>query len=96
MQSRQAARPGFAAIVSELLTATFGARAGATPAKPLKAAAGATDANSRGTSVMAVGFGLLRLSPEAFWSMTPRELERAMSVFGESDGQRRAAHDLPP
>jgi uncharacterized phage protein (TIGR02216 family) len=34
---------------------------------------------------MAVGFGLLRLSPQDFWSMTPRELERAMSVhFGQA------------
>jgi uncharacterized phage protein (TIGR02216 family) len=30
---------------------------------------------------MAAGFGLLRLSPNTFWSMTPRELERAMSVL---------------
>ena len=33
-------------------------------------------------SVMAMGFGLLRLSPAQFWSMTPREMERAMSVLG--------------
>lgn len=31
---------------------------------------------------MAMGFGLLRLSPRDFWAMTPRELERAMSVLG--------------
>jgi uncharacterized phage protein (TIGR02216 family) len=36
--------------------------------------------------VMAMGFGLLRLSPNDFWSMTPRELERAMSVFGSTAG----------
>lgn len=30
---------------------------------------------------MAAGFGLLRLSPKTFWSMTPRELERALSVL---------------
>ena len=30
---------------------------------------------------MAAAFGLLRLSPKTFWSMTPRELERAMSVL---------------
>jgi uncharacterized phage protein (TIGR02216 family) len=30
---------------------------------------------------MAVGFGLLRLSPKAFWAMTPIEFERAMSVL---------------
>jgi uncharacterized phage protein (TIGR02216 family) len=31
---------------------------------------------------MAAAFGLLRLSPRDFWSMTPREMERAMSVLG--------------
>lgn len=31
---------------------------------------------------MATGFGLLRLSPRDFWSMTPREMERALSVLG--------------
>ncbi|MGC4025157.1 MAG: phage tail assembly chaperone [Mesorhizobium sp.] len=30
---------------------------------------------------MAFGLGLLRLSPADFWSMTPRELERAWSAF---------------
>lgn len=30
---------------------------------------------------MAVGLGLLRLSPATFWAMTPREFERAMSVL---------------
>ena len=30
---------------------------------------------------MAAGFGLLRLSPNHFWSMTPREFERAISAF---------------
>ncbi len=34
---------------------------------------------------MAAAFGLLRLSPKTFWSMTPRELERAMSVLRSSD-----------
>ncbi len=29
---------------------------------------------------MSIGFGLLRLSPKAFWSMTPREFERAASA----------------
>jgi uncharacterized phage protein (TIGR02216 family) len=36
---------------------------------------------------MAVGFGVLRLSPKTFWSMTPREIERAMSVFGVGEGR---------
>lgn len=34
---------------------------------------------------MAMGFGLLRLSPRDFWQMTPRELERAMSVLARDD-----------
>jgi uncharacterized phage protein (TIGR02216 family) len=38
---------------------------------------------------MAVGFGLLRLSPKAFWAMTPIELERAMSAI-------RPGRALPP
>lgn len=29
---------------------------------------------------MAMGLGLLRLSPKSFWSMTPREFERAASA----------------
>ncbi len=35
---------------------------------------------------MALGLGFLRLSPSAFWSMTPRELERALSLFAGEDG----------
>lgn len=38
---------------------------------------------------MAVGLGLLRLEPKAFWAMTPRELEAALrGLFGPrgSDG----------
>lgn len=34
-----------------------------------------------------MGFGLLRLSPAAFWAMTPRELERALSVLPRGGGQ---------
>jgi uncharacterized phage protein (TIGR02216 family) len=49
----------------------------------LNAAAGAGGGPSPGAfpwdTVMAVGFGLLRLSPKDFWAMTPREFERAMS-----------------
>ncbi|WP_378943672.1 phage tail assembly chaperone [Mesorhizobium sp. ANAO-SY3R2] len=41
---------------------------------------------------MATGFGLLRLSPAAFWMMTPREMERAMSVLNRGpDGPPRKA-----
>lgn len=45
---------------------------------------------------MAAGFGLLRLSPQAFWAMTPRELERAASVlFPRAPAPRREQlHDL--
>lgn len=41
---------------------------------------------------MAMGFGLLRLSPKTFWAMTPREFERAMSIFarGADEAPRRA------
>jgi uncharacterized phage protein (TIGR02216 family) len=31
---------------------------------------------------MRVGLGLLRLSPSAFWAMTPIEFERALGVLG--------------
>jgi len=30
---------------------------------------------------MAIGFGVLRLSPEAFWRMTPRELAAALDAL---------------
>ncbi|ODT05672.1 MAG: hypothetical protein ABS35_46795 [Kaistia sp. SCN 65-12] len=30
---------------------------------------------------MAIGLGLLRLSPDAFWTMTPVEFERALSAL---------------
>jgi uncharacterized phage protein (TIGR02216 family) len=45
----------------------------------LKAAAGAAQAFPW-NDVMSMGLGLLRLSPKAFWSMTPREFERAVSA----------------
>jgi uncharacterized phage protein (TIGR02216 family) len=32
-------------------------------------------------AAMQVGFGVLRLSPEAFWRMTPRELAAAITVL---------------
>jgi uncharacterized phage protein (TIGR02216 family) len=43
---------------------------------------------------MATAFGLLRLSPESFWSMTPPEMERAMSVLRTGTGQAPARADL--
>lgn len=33
---------------------------------------------------MAAGFGLLRLSPEAFWAMTPREFAAAVGWLAPS------------
>lgn len=43
---------------------------------------------------MAAGFGLLRLSPEAFWAMTPIEFERAMSVLPTRRSAPPARADL--
>lgn len=37
---------------------------------------------------MAIGLGVLRLSPGAFWSMTPAEL--AAAIEGLSGGPRRS------
>lgn len=62
------------------------------------AAAGADGGPSREKfpwdTVMAVGFGLLRLSPKDFWSMTPREMERAMSLFGRASMAAPGRGDL--
>lgn len=36
---------------------------------------------------MAAGLGVLRLAPEQFWAMTPRELQAALEgVFGSAAG----------
>lgn len=43
---------------------------------------------------MAAGFGLLRLSPETFWSMTPREFERAVNVLAPKSGGAPRRDDL--
>jgi len=43
---------------------------------------------------MAAAFGLLRLSPKTFWSMTPREMERAMSVLRQGAGRAPQRSDL--
>jgi len=43
---------------------------------------------------MAAAFGLLRLSPKDFWSMTPREMERAMSVLKPLSRASLAREDL--
>jgi uncharacterized phage protein (TIGR02216 family) len=36
--------------------------------------------------LMRVGLGALRLSPDAFWSMTPREFEAACTALGFGGG----------
>ena len=36
---------------------------------------------------MAIGFGVLRLSPKDFWAMTPREFERAVNLTVPQRGQ---------
>lgn len=43
---------------------------------------------------MAFGLGVLRLGPQDFWSMTPRELSRAAEgVYGRRAAMSRAALD---
>jgi len=39
---------------------------------------------------MAFGFGVLRLAPEQFWTMTPRELQAAYSAINKSAGSLQA------
>lgn len=43
---------------------------------------------------MGAGFGLLRLSPDAFWRMTPRELAAAMSALLPPPPDHLARGDL--
>lgn len=46
---------------------------------------------------MAIGFGVLRLSPEAFWRMTPREFAAALrGLYGDQHPpmQREALDEL--
>lgn len=43
---------------------------------------------------MATGFGLLRLSPVAFWAMTPREFEAATRVFAATSHAPPGRNDL--
>jgi len=43
---------------------------------------------------MAVGFGLLRLSPDAFWSMTPIEFGHAVRVRSPGRGPAPLRADL--
>ena len=39
--------------------------------------------------VIALGLGLLRLSPRDFWAMTPREIALALRPYGGGDGAAR-------
>ncbi|MEP9371020.1 rcc01693 family protein [Mesorhizobium sp. KR1-2] len=59
----------------------------------MKAAAGAP-LEFPWDQVMAMGFGLLRLSPHAFWAMTPREFERAASVLKRAAGEAPRREDM--
>ena len=46
-------------------------------------------------SVLSYAFGVLRLSPESVWAMTPRELDAALSgAFGHRAGQPLSRADL--
>lgn len=38
---------------------------------------------------MRIGLGVLRLAPDAFWRMTPRELAAAMAGLGGATGATR-------
>lgn len=44
-------------------------------------------------ALMALGLGRLRLSPESFWSMTPRELRAALPAETGAAPMDRAALD---
>ena len=47
----------------------------------------------RWATLMAVGMGVLRLSPAEFWSMTPRELRAALGPGPGADAPARAELD---
>nr|PZN87047.1 MAG: phage tail assembly chaperone [Pseudomonadota bacterium] len=42
---------------------------------------------------MALGFGVLRLSPAAFWAMTPKELEAALSFLSDRTSISRPSRE---
>jgi uncharacterized phage protein (TIGR02216 family) len=55
-------------------------------------AAAANGAGFPWDAIMAFGLGRLRLSPEAFWAMTPREMASAMAaVLPRTTAPGRAA-----
>ena len=43
---------------------------------------------------MAFGFGRLRLSPAAFWAMTPREIAAVLNALQPSTSQTLQRHAL--
>lgn len=43
---------------------------------------------------MAIGFGVLRLSPRDFWAMTPREFERAAGAVLPRRGRAPSRGEL--
>ena len=75
---------GYVRIAADLITATFGAGDAARPS-----ATSWTDmslAPFPWRQAIGFGLGVLRLSPQAFWAMTPRELAFAIeAVLGRSD-----------
>ncbi|MCV0348791.1 rcc01693 family protein [Nitratireductor sp.] len=46
------------------------------------------------SDVMGFAFGVLRLSPDAFWSMTPRELNCALEALCGGGAGAPARNDL--
>ncbi len=58
---------------------------------------GAAGGDPRGfvwDGLMRLGLGVLRLPPEAFWAMTPRELAAAASAFGAAPPSPMGRADL--
>ncbi|WP_281354924.1 phage tail assembly chaperone [Chelativorans xinjiangense] len=62
--------------------------------KPLDAAAGARRTPFPWREVMGTAFGLLRLSPAAFWAMTPLEFNAALEALGLARGQAPGRTEL--
>ncbi|MEA2990405.1 MAG: hypothetical protein QOG83_3116 [Alphaproteobacteria bacterium] len=78
---------GYVRIAGALIAATFGRR---TSAGPSVAAGGGRPQRPpfAWTEIIGFGLGVLRLSPDAFWRMTPRELSYAIAaVAGPPGGQ---------
>lgn len=45
-------------------------------------------------ALMSFGLGTLRLSPQAFWSLTPREIAAAARAFGPATAPPMTPEDL--